>query len=177
MKVLIGTTNPGKIKGAELALKHYYQDVEIEGIKVDSNVPEQPVNEDVYLGAKNRVDNLIKYAQDNGLQADMYMAIEAGLSNGLGKWCNYNIAVVRDDMGHESVGVGPGFPIPDRYLDKIINTSLGEVFDNIYHGNKLNLGKGGISSLTHNGIDRIEITRQAFIMALTTFVNDFWRDF
>ena len=53
MKVLIGTKNPGKIEGAKLALSNFFKDFEIEGIKVPSNVPDQPVNEDTYNGAKN----------------------------------------------------------------------------------------------------------------------------
>ena len=177
MKVLIGTTNPGKIKGAELALNHYFDKVEIEGIKVESNVPEQPVNDDVYLGAKNRVNNLIEYARVNNIDADLFMAVEAGISEGLGKWCNYNIAVVKDKLGHESCGVGPGFPIPENKLDDIINNSLGQVLDKMFHGKDLAQGKGGISNLTKNGVDRIEIVKLAFMMALIPYVNDGWRDY
>ena len=69
MKILIGTTNQAKIKGAEEAFKNYYNDFEIEGIKVDSNVPDEPVDIDIYNGAKNRVDNLIKYAKNNRLDS------------------------------------------------------------------------------------------------------------
>ena len=37
MKVLIGTKNPGKIRGAKEALDKYFNDVEIVGIPVQSN--------------------------------------------------------------------------------------------------------------------------------------------
>ena len=33
MKVLIGTTNPGKIEGARKAFSHYFKNVEVVGIK------------------------------------------------------------------------------------------------------------------------------------------------
>ena len=36
--------------------------------------------------------------------------------------------------------------------------------------------KGGISFLTHDVISRIDLTRGAFIMALTQFVNEKWND-
>lgn len=39
-------------------LEHYFNDVEIEGIPVESDVPDQPVNKEIYEGAKNRVRNL-----------------------------------------------------------------------------------------------------------------------
>lgn len=48
MNILIGTKNKGKIEGATKALKHYYDDINIIGIPVDSNVPEQPVNNEIY---------------------------------------------------------------------------------------------------------------------------------
>ena len=65
MKVLIGTKNPGKIEGAKKAFEHYFDNVEVIGIKAESNVSDQPVGKETYLGAKNRVNNLIKYAQEN----------------------------------------------------------------------------------------------------------------
>ena len=60
MKVLVATKNQGKIEGARRALSKYYEDVEIQGITVESNVPDQPVNEEIYKGAKNRIINLEK---------------------------------------------------------------------------------------------------------------------
>ena len=58
MKVLIATKNQGKIEEAKRALEHYFKDIEIKGIPVGSNVPDQPVNKEIYKGAKNRVRNL-----------------------------------------------------------------------------------------------------------------------
>ena len=52
MKVLIGTKNPGKIQGAKEAFEKYFDNVEIEGISVDSEVGNQPINEDILLGAR-----------------------------------------------------------------------------------------------------------------------------
>ena len=63
MKVIVATKNPGKIEGARRALKNYFDDFEIQGIPVESNVSEQPVNDEIYIGAKNRVKNLKKYAK------------------------------------------------------------------------------------------------------------------
>ena len=55
MKVLIATKNQGKIEGAKRALLKYFNNIEIQGVPVESNVSEQPVNEEIYNGAKNRV--------------------------------------------------------------------------------------------------------------------------
>ena len=40
VKVLIATKNQGKIEGAKKALEHYFKDIEIKGIPVESDVPE-----------------------------------------------------------------------------------------------------------------------------------------
>ena len=52
MKVLVATKNQGKIEGAKRALENYFDNVEIQGISVESNVSEQPVNDEIYNGAK-----------------------------------------------------------------------------------------------------------------------------
>ena len=46
----------------------------------------------------------------------------------------------------------------------------------IFDGQELGKGKGGISYLTKNEVSRIDLTRTAFIMALTKHINgDIWR--
>ena len=176
MKILMGTKNPGKIEGARQAFSKYFENVEIEGISVDSEVGDQPVNEEIILGAKNRVKNLKKYAEENNLNVDFFIASEAGITNLLGNWVDINGAVVEDSKGFQSIGTSQGFPIPDKYIDEILETELGKVLDKIFHGKELSKGKGGISFLTHDEISRIDLTRNAFIMALTSHVNgELWK--
>lgn len=102
MKILIGTKNPGKVQGAKEAFEYYYKDVEIEGIPVESNVSDEPVNEEIYQGARNRVDNLMKYAKENNIEADYFLGVESGITNQLGKWAIINVAVIKDKTGYES---------------------------------------------------------------------------
>lgn len=176
MKIVIGTKNPGKIEGAKEAFNNYFDSFEIEGISAPSNVGEQPVNEEIYLGAKNRVDNLIRYMNDNDLEADYYLGIESGITNLLGKWVIINIAVIKDKNGYESWGTSSGFPVPDKYVEEIVNTDLGQVMDNMFNEHDLRSSKGGISFLTNNVIDRIDMTKEAFTMALIQHINNFWND-
>lgn len=176
MKVLIGTKNPGKIEGAREAFLKYFEQIDIEGIPVESNVADEPVNLDIYNGAHNRVNNLIEYAKENNIDADYYIGIESGITNLLGKWIIINIAVIKDKNGYESWGTGPAFPVPDKYVDEIINTELGIVMDRLFEENDLKNGKGGISLLTKDVISRIDITKEAFIMALTGQLNSYWKD-
>ena len=176
MKILMGTKNPGKIEGARQAFEKYFDSVEIEGISVESNVGAQPVNEEILQGAKNRIKNLKKYANTNNIKADFYIACEAGITNLLGEWIDINAVIIEDSKGFQSIGTSQGFPIPDKYIEEIKQTELGKVMDRLFSGKELGKGKGGISFLTKDEITRIDLTRNAFIMALTRFINeDIWK--
>ena len=72
MKILIGTKNQGKIEGAKQAFEKFYTNAEMIGIPVDSDVSDEPVNDEIYQGASNRVNNLIKYAKENNIDADFF---------------------------------------------------------------------------------------------------------
>lgn len=176
MKILIGSKNPGKIQGAEEAFINYFENVEIEGIPVSSDVSEEPVNTEIYDGARNRVDNLMKYANEKNIEADYFLGVESGITNLLGKWVIINVAVIKDKNGYESWGTSPAFPVPDKYVDEIITTDLGQVMDKIFEQHDLRSGKGGISFLTNGVINRIDLTRDAFVMALTQYTNEVWND-
>ena len=177
MKVLIATKNQGKIEGAKRALANYFDNLEIEGIPVESNVGEQPVNNEIYIGAKNRVRNLKEYAKEKNIKADLYLSIESGINNSLGRWMITNIAVIEDNNDFESYGASPSFPVPDRLVEDVINTDLSQVMNKIFEKDEERHNKGGgIQLLTHNKISRINLTEMAFIMALTKYINeDNWR--
>ena len=177
VEFLIGTNNKGKVEGAKQAFEKFYENVEVLGISVDSGVSDEPVNDEIYQGASNRVNNLIKYAEDNKVEADFFIGVESGITNKLGKWCIIQIAVIKDKNGYESFGTGPAFPVPDKYVKKIIDTDLGIVMDKIFNGNGLKNEKGGIAHLTKDVVTRYDLTREAFIMAITEFINgEIWRD-
>lgn len=176
MKILMGTKNPGKIEGAKLAFEKYFDNVEIEGIGVDSDVSNQPLNNEIFLGAKNRVKNLKKYAKENNIEADFYIASEAGITNLLGDWIDINAAVIENKDGFQTVRCSQGFQVPDRLMPEIIETELGKVMDRLFCRENLGRGKGGISRLTHDEVTRIELTKNAFVMALIGHTNgDLWR--
>ena len=176
MKILMGTKNPGKIEGAKQAFEKYFEDVEIEGIGVSSDVSDQPINEEIFLGAKNRVKNLKKYAKDNNIEVDFYIASEAGITNLLGDWIDINSAVIESKDGFQTVGCSQGFQIPERYMPEIMETELGKLMDKLFDGENLGKGKGGISRLTHNEVTRIELTKNAFVMALIGHTNgELWK--
>lgn len=176
MKILMGTKNPGKIEGAKQAFEKYFDNVEVEGIDVSSEVGNQPINDEVLQGAKNRIKNVKAYATKNNIKADFYIASEAGLTNYLGVWIDINLAVIEDEKGFQSVGVSQGFPVPDKYIDEIKATEFGKLMDRLFKGNELGKWNGGINYLTKDEVSRIDLTRNAFLMALIQHINeDLWK--
>ena len=171
MKIIIATKNPGKIEGARKAFSHYYKDIEVIGIPTSSDVSEEPVNEEIYNGAKNRVKNLKLYCIKNNISADLYISIESGITNQMGRWIIINMAVIEDDNNFESYGTSPGFPVPEKYVNEIIETDLGKVMNKLFNTTNLSSGKGGISLLTKDIVSRIDLTEMAFIMAITEYIN------
>lgn len=177
MKVLIGTKNPGKIEGAKRAFENYFENVEVIGIKAESNVSEQPVGAETFLGAKNRVDNLIKYARENNISADYFVAVESGINQDLGFWAITNVAVIKNAIGEMGVGSSESFPVPNKYVKTIINETLAPVMDKLFAESDLRSSTGGIGLLTHDVLTRIDLNTHAFVMALTPFVNNnLWKD-
>ncbi len=171
MKILIGSVNPSKIEGAIEAFGQYYDNVEAEGFAVSSQVNEQPLNEEIYLGAKNRTLNLIKLAKENNIDADFYLSIESGITNALGNWIIVNVAYIVDKVGNESWGTSAGFPVPKQYVQEIIDTDLGKVLDKLFNQSQARKGEGGVSLLTKGKINRVMLCKDAFTMALTQYIN------
>ena len=140
-------------------------------------VKQQPVNKEIYIGAKNRVKNLKEYAKDNNIEADLFLGIESGINDLLGRWMITNIAVIEDNDDFESYGTSPSFPVPDNLVQKVLDTNLSEAMDTVLGEDKERHNhSGGIQLLTHNKISRIDLTEDAFIMALTKYINgEKWR--
>lgn len=176
MNILIGSKSPKKIQGAREAFGHYFTDFDIAGVSVPSDVSDEPINAEIYQGAKNRVDNLMRYALENGVEAEYFLGVESGMTNLLGRWVNVNIAVIKDINGYESWGVSAGFPIPGRYVDEILSTELGLVMDRVFNQDDTRTNAGDVSDLTGGVISRVDLTRDAFVMALVQHLNKVWTD-
>ena len=175
MKVLIGTKNKSKIEGAKKAFDMYFDNVEIEGINVESNVSKQPVNNEIFKGAVNRVNNLYNYVKENDIQFDYLISVESGIINLYGNYFIMSVSYIKDKNNYESFGISSSYPVPNKYVDDIIKNDLSSVMDKIFKGHDLN--KGSIDVLTHNKINRIDLTYESFVMALTKYINkDLWKD-
>lgn len=172
MNIVITTKNIDKIEGAKCAFSKFFNDFQLVGIKSHSNVDEQPINEAVFNGAKNRILNF-KKENSNNLNYDYFVSVESGLINILGNWQFCSVAVIEDKTGYQSIGLSQSFPIPDSLVKDTISFGLGEVIQRIFNV-KPNRG-GTISLLTKENVTRKDLTEQAVVMALTKFINKQWK--
>lgn len=164
--VKIATKNLTKIKAINEVFNEYFGKVEIGTYIVESDVHEQPQNDEVFKGAENRINNLKeKLKIDNQYLYDYIVACEGGLINFYGKWFNVQVVTIENGDGKQSTGISQGYPIPERYIEQIINTSLADVLDELFDG------KGGIRILTKNKRKREDLVKEATIMALTGLLN------
>ena len=168
IKILIGSNNKAKIEGAKLAFEKYFSNFEIIGKDISSGVNAQPINDEILLGARNRIKGLKEL---NLKDIDFYISSEAGLVNIGDLYVNINLGVIEDINGYESIGTSQGFMIPKNKVELVKNKSLGIVMDEICNGINLNKDKGGIYFLSLGEVNRIQLVRDSFILALVPFLE------
>ncbi len=174
MKILIATENIVKVDACRMAFETYFENVEIEVVNASSEVPEMPKNNEIGEGTKNRIKNLKKYAKENNIKVDYYVAVESGINNYFDSWMITSVAGIENDEGLKSYSTSPSYPIPEAYVDSIITEGLGVVMDRIFADDDSGHSKGGIGFLTHGKITRKQLIYESFMMALIRVINDNW---
>lgn len=165
MVVRIGTSNQVKIDAVKAAFEYYFDDVQVQGANVCSHVARQPIGQEVFRGAENRLDEL-KRRKD---EYDYLVACEAGMISHNGHWFNLQVILVEDKDGKRGFGLSQGFEIPHQYVEKAVKTSVAEVLDGVFEG------RGGIRALSKGLFTRKDLVRDGTVMALTQVLNgDVW---
>ena len=131
IKILIGSNNKAKIEGAKLAFEKYFSDFEIISKDISSGVSAQPINEEILLGARNRIKGLKELNINN---IDFYISSEAGLISIGDLYVNINMGVIEDINGYESIGTSQGYMIPKNKIELVKEKTLGVVLDEIFNG-------------------------------------------
>lgn len=163
--IMIATENRTKRKAIEDAFLNFGMELfpRFDNVYADSGVSRQPFDDDVFIGAENRLKSIKK-----SYSADYYIACESGILKIYNTYYNVQYVIIEDKNGKRSTGLSQGFPIPEEYIDDIKATSLADVMDRIFKG------KGGIRMLTNNLFTREKLIHDATIMALTGMKNEHW---
>lgn len=173
MKVLVGSQNPVKVDAVKEAFSKYFQDVETIGMKVSSDVPDQPFDEQTYEGAKNRALALKKISEEQNLDADFFVGVEGGVIKLYGNWLQFGGMCIIDKKGRTSFGASPHYPLPDSVVEQLLKgEELGNVMDNISKVHNTKQKGGAIGYFTKDVMGRKEFYMHGLVVALVPFINE-----
>ena len=152
VRVAVGSRNPVKLAAVRAVLEHVQPALQIEGVEVESGVPDQPMgDEQTQRGARNRA---MAALQQTG--AELAVGLEGGvveLADGRMRTCAWAVVVDRD--GREGLGGSLSMPLPDRVAARIrAGDELGHAMDTMANVVGTKHGRGAVGILTAGLIDR-----------------------
>ncbi len=168
--VAVGSTNPVKIEAAKRAFSKFWI-VDVEGVKVDSGVPLEPIGHLVVEGAKNRAKaSLMKTGADFGV------GIEGGIFYLAGRYyCAGFVWVERKDGTH-STGISGWFECPEKFVPKLLmGEELGDLMAEVSGKSNIRREEGAIGFFTRGAVSRTDLYTHGIFMALAKFISaDRW---
>lgn len=172
-KVIVGSKNPVKIESVKEGFSNFFKDVEVIGVEVDSGVPDQPNNDEIYEGAKNRALELKRINDEQDLNGDFFVGIEGGITEIHSKWCNFAVTYIMDNKKRIGFGSSPHFELPGTVTDELLNGGeLGPVMDKLTGDFNIKQKGGAIGFFTKNVFSRKDFCVFGVITALVPFVNE-----
>lgn len=168
MKILVGSTNPVKIKAVEKAFQLCLpqESWSIEGMKVESGVSDQPMtDEETYAGAQYRVGQLLSNA------ADYYVGLEGGLEPFQDQLQAFAWIYIksRDRISFARTST---FILPPKIADLVKGgMELGDADDVVFGMSNSKQKMGAIGLLTKGLTDRARYYEEAVQKALIPFMN------
>ena len=170
--VFVSSENPVKIEATREAFLKYFDEVEVKGIKIDSEVSSQPIGNETFVGAENRAKNLKKFCEENNLKADFFVGIEGGIININSKWFGFGAMCIISKEGDIGIGASPIFPIPKIVVEEILKgKELGKVIDEIAKDNNTKHKYGAVGFFTKGRMNRKELYVAGLTVALIPFLN------
>lgn len=163
VKVSVGSENSVKIGAVRNIFSRVFNEVEIQGMAAQSNVPEQPSEKEVINGAINRAKSALTQVSDFGV------GIEAGLfyDEITGKQFDVQYCAVVDKGGRITIGHGPGFTYPREILILIKEgKTIGKAMEERFGIKDIGKKQGAIGYLSEGLLDRTRLSEQAVLMAM-----------
>lgn len=161
LRINVGTANAVKVRAAKSAVSAFYSKVRVRGVAAESEVPPEPMERYVIIGAINRA----KGALGDG---DFGVGIEAGLFwNDIARdFVDIQYCAVIDKAGRLTVGHGPGFVYPPSVISLVKNgMTVGQAMERITGIKGMGRREGAIGYLSKGRLVREELTRMAVIAA------------
>lgn len=177
MLVVVGSTNPVKVRGVENVFKEHrsYGDFQVIGVEIDSKVREQPIGKrETYLGAINRARGAFESTTGVKYGVGIEDGIEVTKLDGEDVGIVISSCVLYDGR-KKFLGEGGSYQVPKKILDLVLDKGI--TIDQAMYDLGISLDKrtgqsGGLISLLTNGtISRQDIVENALRMALVSALN------
>lgn len=169
MLIAVGSTNQTKIDPVKDVFSRHFKDVLVQGIKVDSGVDDQPMDdEQMYRGALNRAQKALK----NVKGAVFGVGIEGGLHERSYGWFEHSLVVIVDPKGTVGVGASGGLVLPDKVIQRIhAGENLEQAVDHLFGTTKIGQGVGMFGLMTKNVVTRTSGVAHGVAFALAPFLH------
>ena len=173
LKVLVGSQNPVKINAVKEAFEKHFGTVEVIGIKVTSDVPDQPINDETFIGAENRARKLVEIDKEQNIGAKYFVGVEGGIVNQNNRWFAFGGMCVINKKGKTAFGSSPHFELPDVVVEKLLDRiELGHVMDEIMKTENSKHKSGAIGFFTNGVMDRKELYVQGLLVSVVPFLHE-----
>jgi inosine/xanthosine triphosphatase len=162
LHVIVGSDNPVKVRAVRAVFRAISFPGRISGLRVPTEVSDQPFDHEALQGAMNRARAALR-------QADFGIGIEAGLvwSSVLSDYFDVQYCAVIDRTGRITVGHGPGFVYPPRIVEKVkAGATVGEAMARLTGVRDIGSKQGAIGYLTAGKLNRETLTESAVLMAM-----------
>ena len=172
MKILTGSKNPVKVEAVREAFSHYFDDITVIGIPVQSNVAGQPFNEETFEGAHNRALSLRKINTERRMNGQFFIGLEGGVLNCYSRLFVFGAVCIVDFTGRVGFGGSPLFEIPSHVSSRLADgTELGDIIDEIMGDRNTKQKEGAIGLFSRGIIKRKDLYTSAVVCALVPFLN------
>ncbi len=172
-KVVVASMNPVKIEVAKRSFAAVFPDERFEfiGVRSESGVSEQPMEEETRQGAENRLRHIKKIRPD----ADFWISQEGGLRRERGRIYEQASIMVGDRTDFVAESSTAKFYLSEqmaKYIEE--GMELGTAADEFFKSVNSKQGIGAIGHLTDGVIDRTSYYLQAAIIALSELKHKEW---
>ena len=167
MIILVGSDNPVKLDAVKEAFSSYFSDIEVKGVKIDTKVSDQPIDEETFEGAEFRAKALKKLNEKANIGAKFFVGIEGGVINLYSKWFAFGAVCIFDEKGSKGFGTSPFFEIwRDAVEDILEGKELGDIMGEITGDFEIKRKGGAIGFLTDNIMSRKDLYVPGIKLAL-----------
>ena len=172
-KVIVASENPVKIEAAKRTFAKVLPGEEFEfiGVKSESGVPDQPMNEQTRQGAENR----LAFIRAQYPQADYWMSQEGGTFEEGDKLYNRAWIMVCDKDGFVGESSTSHFYLPTEMVGHIRSgLEMGHAGDKFFNTQNIKHSSGVVGELTNGIYSRAEYYEQAGVIALSSVLHKDW---